>query len=152
MFALPPLYLSMSFQETPSEPPLKLFTLQEANALLPRIREIVARLQEIYVLFQQLAEGKSYPASLQRSNGYPRPEAASALPQLREIQALRDEAEALIKEIVEQGVALKDIEQGLIDFPAERDGRIVYLCWKHGEDEIRFWHELDTGFAGRQPL
>ena len=61
-------------------------------------------------------------------------------------------AEALIKAIVELGVALKDIEQGLIDFPTERDGRIVYLCWRQGEDEIRFWHELDTGFAGRRPL
>ena len=142
----------MSYQETPADPPLKLFTLQEANALLPRVRGIVARLQEIYVLFQQYAEGGSHPASLQRTNGHPKLEPASALPQLREIQALRDEAEALIKAIVELGVALKDIEQGLIDFPTERDGRIVYLCWKHGEDEIRFWHELDTGFAGRQPL
>lgn len=141
----------MSFQKTPSEPPLKLFTLQEANALLPRMRDIVARLQKIFVQFRQYAEGESYPVSLQQSNGYPKSEPAS-LPQLREIQALRDEAESLIKEIVEQGVAIKDIEQGLIDFPAERDGRIVYLCWKHGEDEIRYWHDLDAGFAGRQPI
>ena len=82
---------------------------------------------------------------------HPKGEPAS-LPRLREIQALRDEAESLIKAIVNLGVALKDIEQGLVDFPAERDGRIVFLCWKQGEDEIRFWHELDTGFAGRKPL
>ena len=142
----------MSYQESPADPPLKLFTLQEANALLPRVRGIVTRLQEIYVLFRQYAEGESYPAALQRTNGHAKLEPASALPQLREIQALRDEAESLIKAIVELGVALKDIEQGLVDFPAEREGRIVYLCWKHGEDEIRFWHELDTGFVGRQPL
>ena len=141
----------MSSKETPADPPLKLFTLQEANDLLPRMREIVGRLQEIFVLFRQYADGESYPAPLQRSNGYPKAEPAS-LPQLREIQALRDEAESLIKAVVDLGVALKDIEQGLIDFPAERDGRIVYLCWKHGEDEVRFWHDLDTGFAGRQPL
>ena len=151
-FAMPPFHLSMSYQETPADPPLKLFTLQEANALLPRVRGIVTRLQEIFVLFRQYAEGESYPAALQRTNGHPKPEPATALPQIREIQALRDEAEALIKAIVELGVALKDIEQGLIDFPTERDGRIVYLCWRQGEDEIRFWHELDTGFAGRRPL
>ena len=141
----------MSSKETPADPPLKLFTLQEANALLPRMRETVARLQEIFVQFRQHADGESYPAPLQRSNGHPKGEPAS-LPRLREIQALRDEAESLIKAIVNLGVALKDIEQGLVDFPAERDGRIVFLCWKQGEDEIRFWHELDTGFAGRKPL
>lgn len=141
----------MSSSETPADPPLKLFTLQEANALLPRMREIVGRLQEIFVQFRQYAEGESYPAPLQRSNGYPKPAPAS-LPQLREIQSLRDEAESLIKAVVDLGVALKDIEQGLVDFPSERDGRIVYLCWKYDEDEVRFWHDLDTGFAGRQPL
>ncbi|HUX86133.1 MAG TPA: DUF2203 family protein [Chloroflexota bacterium] len=41
---------------------------------------------------------------------------------------------------------------GLVDFPAERDGRVVYLCWRRGEDQIHYWHELDAGFAGRQPL
>ena len=46
---------------------------------------------------------------------------------------------------------LKDIEEGLVDFPSEREGRTVYLCWKLGEDVIGYWHELDTGFPGRQP-
>lgn len=142
----------MSFQDTPSDPPLKLFSLQEANALLPRIGEVVARLQEIYDQFKHYAEGESYPSSLQRSNGHPKVEPAAALPSLRKVQALRAEAETLIKEVVGLGVALKDIEQGLVDFPAERDGRVIYLCWKQGEGEIRFWHELHTGFAGRQPL
>ncbi len=142
----------MSSQEPPPEPPLKLFSLREANALLPRIAATVTRLQEIFVQFKEYAEGQSYPTSLLRSNGYPPPASGSSLPSLRKVQALRAEAESLIEEIVAQGVTLKDIEQGLIDFPAERDGRVVYLCWKQGEDEIRFWHELDTGFAGRQPL
>jgi hypothetical protein len=50
------------------------------------------------------------------------------------------------------GCELKGIEEGLIDFPSPREGRTVYLCWKLGEDSIGSWHELDTGFAGRQPL
>jgi hypothetical protein len=142
----------MSPQDPSPGPPQKLFALHEANALLPCISETVVRLQEIFSQFKQVAEGKDYPASLQRSNGHPMAKPAESLPSLDAIQSLRAEAESLIEDIVGLGVALKDIEQGLVDFPAERDGRVVYLCWKQGEDEIRFWHELDTGFAGRQPL
>jgi hypothetical protein len=50
------------------------------------------------------------------------------------------------------GVQLKRIDDGLVDFPSERDGRVVNLCWRLGEDTIAWWHELDAGFAGRQPL
>jgi hypothetical protein len=52
----------------------------------------------------------------------------------------------------EWGIELKGLEEGLVDFPSDRDGRTVYLCWKQGEDSIQWWHDLDTGFAGRQPL
>jgi hypothetical protein len=54
--------------------------------------------------------------------------------------------------IQELGCELKDIDMGLVDFPALREGRVVYLCWRYGEDRLRYWHELDAGFAGRQPL
>ena len=141
----------MSSSEPPSQP-LRLYSLQEANSLLPLVREVVARLQEIFAQFRAYAERESYPASLQQSNGHPLPAAKALLPSLDEVQALRAEAEQLINEVVQRGIALKDVEQGLVDFPAVRDGRVVFLCWKQGEDEIRFWHELDTGFAGRQPL
>jgi hypothetical protein len=50
------------------------------------------------------------------------------------------------------GCELKGVEQGLIDFPALREGRVVYLCWQYDEPEVAFWHEVDAGFAGRQPL
>ncbi len=50
------------------------------------------------------------------------------------------------------GLELRDIDAGLVDFPCQRDGRVVYLCWRYGEDAIRFWHDLDAGFAGRRPL
>jgi hypothetical protein len=50
------------------------------------------------------------------------------------------------------GCELKGVDEGLIDFPSEREGRVVYLCWRLGEDAIRWWHEIDSGFAGRQPL
>jgi hypothetical protein len=59
--------------------------------------------------------------------------------------------EALI-ELREREIVLRDLDRGLVDFPAIRDDREVYLCWQEGEDEIRFWHEPDAGFAGRRPI
>jgi hypothetical protein len=58
----------------------------------------------------------------------------------------------LIKQVQALGCALKDIDQGLIDFPSMMNGHEVYLCWKLGEERISWWHELGVGFAGRQPL
>ncbi len=67
------------------------------------------------------------------------------------VEAVRSMRDA-IEELQEAGCELKDPDTGLIDFLSLRDGREVYLCWRLGEDRIRFWHDLDTGFAGRQPL
>jgi hypothetical protein len=67
-------------------------------------------------------------------------------------RALIEELDGLVREIEETGAHLKDVELGLVDFPAERDGEIVYLCWQSGEPEVAFWHRVEDGFAGRQPL
>ena len=57
-----------------------------------------------------------------------------------------------LEEFEERGIIIRDLQRGLIDFPAMREGREVYLCWIYGEERIDYWHEIDTGFAGRQPL
>jgi len=57
-----------------------------------------------------------------------------------------------VDELRQLGVEPKTLTEGLIDFPSMMDGRIVFLCWKHGESEVQHWHELDAGFGGRQPL
>ena len=57
-----------------------------------------------------------------------------------------------LEEFENREIIIRDLQRGLIDFPALREGREVYLCWLYGEDRIDFWHELDIGFAGRQPL
>ena len=64
------------------------------------------------------------------------------------LQTLRREVEALN----EQGIVLRDPESGLIDFPARREGREIFLCWRLGEDRVAYWHGPDSGFAGRKPL
>lgn len=68
-------------------------------------------------------------------------------------------AETLVEQLNERlarlnawGVELKGLDEGLLDFPSDRDGRVVYLCWRLGEDHIAWWHEIDVGFADRQPL
>jgi len=74
---------------------------------------------------------------------------------LRERPAARvlvEELDAIVREIEQSGAHLKDVRLGLVDFPAERDGRPIYLCWQFGEPEVAFWHGLEDGFAGRQPL
>ena len=60
--------------------------------------------------------------------------------------------DALIHQIQDAGAQIKDINTGLLDFSALKDGREVYLCWQYGEDDIQFWHEIEAGFAGRQPI
>ncbi len=67
-------------------------------------------------------------------------------------EALAERLNELLEEIHDLGCELKGIDEGLIDFPAERDGQTIYLCWKLGEERIGHWHELDTGFASRRPL
>ena len=126
------------------------FTVGEATRLLPRLTEIVldmqARKGELDRLRRQLAEAASRAAGdghlLER-------ELAEKRSTLEEgASALSD----LAREITDLGGELKGIDEGLIDFPALQEGREVYLCWRLGEERIGFWHDLEAGFAGRQPL
>jgi hypothetical protein len=64
----------------------------------------------------------------------------------------RSDMRAALMELQATEIVLRDLDRGLIDFPALRDGREVYLCWEEGEDEVAFWHDVDAGYGGRQPL
>ncbi len=124
---------------------MKLFTVDEANRMIPEMREKLLRLQTLYARIAAMREEAKAAASasefgggMEGGSGYVR-----TLYKVGKITT----------EIHEAGVQLKDYDRGLIDFPAMRDGRIVLLCWQLGEgDEIEWWHETDAGFAGRQPL
>lgn len=122
----------------------RFFTVQEANELLPFLTR---RMQHLQLMRRSLAR-----------------RAAQTLPTLQEIILAGGKAvcptyfeqiqsvSTLLAEIGSHGCHLKDLESGLIDFPTIWEGREVYLCWKLGEPEVAFWHDLHTGFAGRQPL
>ena len=108
------------------------FTLEEANTLVPWLEEMFQRLSEIR---QELADSKGEAGQ---------PEEMSE----RLMQALEDG----VQEILDKGIIVRDVDRGLVDFPTQREGREVFLCWVGGEKKIDFWHETDRGFAHRQPL
>ena len=126
----------------------RLFTRAEAEALLPLLTELLTDLRERAIRLEEVRRRLGALPEAARHNGY----AAQAARLEREVAGLVAEANALIARVQSLGVEIKDIATGLVDFRALREGRVVYLCWRLGEPCIGYWHELDTGFAGRQPL
>jgi hypothetical protein len=126
----------------------RLFTIEEANALLPRIAPILESLQSLKAELDtaRLALAKFTPAM--RANGH----GIEALTYERQIVELVTRLTQGVREIAGYGVEVKDLDHGIVDFPSRRGERIVYLCWRLGEERIMYWHEIDSGFAGRQPL
>jgi len=128
------------------------FTLEQALALLPRLTELLTALQEARraLQAQDQAVTERYERRV-RGNGHVQggEELARQQAELAAgVEALKEQVAA----IEALGCVLKDLDTGLVDFPALREGREVYLCWRLGEPTIAWWHDLDTGFAGRQPL
>ena len=125
---------------------MKLFTVEDANALLPTVRGIVRRIQRAYRRVSAKQEQARLAAEGAAHGGGGMEGGSDYVLALTELAGASGELEAL-------GVQLKDFDRGLIDFPALREGRVVLLCWQLGEgDELEWWHDLEAGFAGRQPL
>lgn len=120
------------------------FTLQEANKTLVAIRPLM---DEIQAIRQKILARKPeiWPV-IEKAAGNGGNQAASKL--VEDFERL----DALVHQIQATGALFKDINLGLLDFPALKDGREVYLCWKFGEDDIAFWHEIEAGYAGRQSI
>jgi hypothetical protein len=131
----------------------KLFTLEEAEALLPFLRDRLARLRDFHVRFEACRRDISVLRLVSASGG------DESNPDVREYNRLRaleksllDEIQSLQAEIAESGCVPKSFQQGLIDFFALKEGRLVFLCWKLGERGIRAWHSLEGGFRARRPI
>ncbi len=123
---------------------MKTFTLEEANALLPQINQLLDDMLE--VRNRIVAGGTGLESVLKHAGGN------GGNKQAGEYVLLLQRFNVTLGMLQELGCELKDLDQGLIDFPSYRDEQLVYLCWKRGEDEILFWHDLESGFTGRQPL
>ena len=127
------------------------FTPEEANAALAEVRPLVERMVERRGAHQQALERQEELEGRIRGNGGGIPPAVLA----DATAAVEREARALaraVDAINEHGAQVKDVDEGLIDFPALHAGETVLLCWKLGEDEIRYWHRVEDGFAGRRPV
>ncbi|TVY05502.1 DUF2203 domain-containing protein [Paenibacillus cremeus] len=129
----------------------KYFTPEEANALLPSVRHDLERLQAIKrrfeVKFAQLHALKEHVRK------YGKPEGEDPFFALEcELEMMQLEADTGIRSLQLKGAELKDVDSGLIDFPAQIDGEEVLLCWKQGEERIEYYHGLHDGFIGRKRL
>jgi hypothetical protein len=131
--------------------PQRRFTPAEANEALADVRPLVERMVAAKRALDEAQERWDEVARTIAGNGGRMP--------AHELAALHDEVERaatglaeILTEIDELGILVKDLDSGLVDFPSVRDGEKVLLCWRLGEDEVAFWHRLEDGFAGRQPL
>jgi hypothetical protein len=129
--------------------PRRRFTVDEANAELPLLARRIGRLrvlrdemqthrERLAILWQRLEAGDAVLSAIGERQAA--------------IDALRDEGESLIDAIDDLGVVLRDLDLGLVDFPAQVRGIPIYLCWRAGEPRIGFWHGREDGFAGRKPI
>ena len=129
----------------------RLFTLEEANALLPWLEEqfvrMMPRRDELAARQEQLID----LLRRRRSNGHSSSEEDIVETQ-RAVNRLTRELQDQLQEVAQRGILVRDLGRGLVDFPSRREGREVYLCWLRGEEKIGYWHDTNTGFASRQPI
>lgn len=120
------------------------YTLNEARAALPVVKALMSQVQEARGEILRLRPD-IWPVLQKAAHNGGNAAAGSVYAQF-------DKLETGVKGILKMGILVKDIDTGLIDFLAIRDGREVYLCWKHGEEDLAFWHDVNAGYGGRQPI
>ena len=122
----------------------KYFTVEEANEALATLRPLV---EQMLAARQRIvdAQPELWPVLEKAAGNGGSPKASAVLADFEQVRHA-------VKAIGQMGIELKDVNTGLVDFLAQRDGREVYLCWRYNEPSVAFWHDLEAGFAGRQPL
>ena len=127
----------------------KYFTLPEANRTLPLVKRIVADITALYPEWRSLVSQYEVVAAQAR------PEWGESPEQVRlrtEIESVAKRIQEFLLELEQIGCVFKGFDDGLVDFHGKLDDRDIFWCWKQGEDEIGHWHDLEAGFAGRQPI
>ncbi len=128
--------------------PIKYFTLEEANAALPFVTKVVSDILDSYAEWQDRV--RNYELVVGSDSSTIEPESHA---EAREaVEEIAKRINCYIEELTQVGCVLKGFDDGLVDFYSKMDGRDVFLCWKFGEDSVNNWHEIDGGFAGRQPV
>jgi hypothetical protein len=128
-------------------PPHRIYTVDEANALVPEVRAILlqmgfeeGRVERVHEELHRRLEGNGDPASRAVAD---RLEA--------EMTEISEGIRTLFAHLRERGIMVRDLEMGLVDFPAEREGRRVWLCWRLADPTVAYWHGTDEGYASRRP-
>ncbi len=130
---------------------MRYYTVEEANQAIPLLKDTF---EELKGLAQQADEEQHEMLGLLRHskrNGHTSSE-SEIQEKRRHVEKATEEMNRLLKQVTDMGIEIKDVQRGLVDFASFRMGRVVYLCWLLGEDEVRHWHETDAGFSGRQPI
>lgn len=122
----------------------RLFTLEEASQLLPRLRTILIEAGDEWRRMRELSPEIQKVRDKVPNDGF----APMGVIYIEAVTHLM----YLLQQVKDMGVHIKDVDKGLCDFPYMRNGRVVYLCWHLGEDSITTWHDIEAGFAGREPL
>ena len=129
--------------------PRKYFTLDQANKTLPLVRKIVSDITSLHPVWRDLV----YRYELVAAQSDPKWGESTEQVALRtQIEAVARQINGYMVELGEIGCVFKGLEEGLVDFYGQLDGRDMFWCWKQGEERISHWHELEAGFAGRQPI
>jgi hypothetical protein len=119
------------------------YSREEAESMLPRVKPVLQKLRDAKdMLTDEQAHELLTESAPSNGGGDPGRQVGEAFLEVRQLLGALQEA----------GIVVRDIDRGLIDFPAIREGDEVYLCWELGEDAIDWWHDLDDGYRGRQPL
>jgi hypothetical protein len=131
----------------------KRFTVDQATSTLPLVRRIVEDLVVTVGRWQErIREYELAAASVTAGTLTSGAVDVRTAELERGVEHLAGEVDGYVAELGSLGIEVKDYAQGLVDFPSERDGRPVFLCWRLGEPAVQFWHEVDAGFSGRRPL
>lgn len=126
----------------------RLFTVAQADAVIAAVEPLLARMTTAASRLVGAKTRLDQLTEAMRANGH----GEEALSLQVEIEALVGELQDVVAACEEVGIEVKDFEQGIVDFPARYQGRFIMLCYRPGEGRIRYWHEVEDGFAGRQPI
>lgn len=126
----------------------RMFTAASANAALPLVSRIVRDIVELHPQWREAISA----FEVEQDSVTAEHESDEARVARERAGHLAGEIESCLDELEQVGCHFKGFEDGLVDFPSLRDGRVVYLCWQHGEAGVTYWHEMDDGFSGRRPL
>jgi hypothetical protein len=145
--------ITIDAEEVPMGEEKRYFSIEEANSLIPvlevRFGKVMQLRAQLRASYKELEEHGEPPTAETLGDADGPPQLVRARGRFRALmEALTEELQA----IEETGVTVKDLDIGLCDFLGEREGREVWLCWQYGEKRVGFWHDLNAGFSGRQPL